>query len=72
MSVVKKPDIRELAEAFMIEEEEELYSWTIPVLYKLLFREQQKDSELKYKYLEEKPNSNKYQIRSFSADANTA
>ena len=38
-SVVEQPDVRDLAEAFMIEEEEELPSWTIPVSFKLLYKE---------------------------------
>ena len=71
LSVVKEPDVRDLTEAFMIEEEEELPSWTIPVSYKLLFKEQQKDSKLKHLYLDEKSKGENYQIRSFSADANT-
>ena len=68
-SVLEEPSIRDLAEAFMIEEEEELPSWTIPVSYKLLFREQQKDLKLKHLYLEGKSKGEQYQIRSFSADA---
>ena len=47
LSVVEAPDVRDLAEAFMIEEEDEFPSWTIPVSYKLLYKEQQKDAKLK-------------------------
>ena len=36
-SVLEEPDMRDLAEAFMIEDEEEFPPWTIPVSYKLLF-----------------------------------
>ena len=70
-SVVEQPDVRDLAEAFMIEEEEELPSWTIPVSFKLLYKEQQKDAQLKKAYLDGKSKGEKYNIRSFSADVNT-
>ena len=66
-SVLEVPDTRELAEAFVIEDEC-LPEWTIPISYKLLFKNQQKDKDLKRRYLK---NSNDYKIRSYSADANT-
>ena len=49
-SVLEVPDTRELTEAFLIKDED-LPEWTIPISYKLLFQHQQKDKELKRRYL---------------------
>ena len=45
-----------------------LPDWVIPVLYKVLYKYQQKDKDLKKQYLQ---NSKDYTIRSFSTDAST-
>ena len=45
-SVLEVPDTRELAEAFVIEDEC-LPEWTIPISYKLLYKNQQKDKDRK-------------------------
>ena len=44
-SVLEVPNTKELAEAFVIEDEC-LPEWTIPISYKLLFKHQQKDKDL--------------------------
>ena len=69
-SVLDIPDVRQLAESFLGEGNfDDLPKWTIPVSYRLLYREQRKDKLLQQKYTLNK-NKN-YRIKSFSADSNT-
>ena len=65
---MEKPTYRQLAESFLVEDDD-LPEWTIPVSYKLLFKEQRKDKKLRQKYTDNK--NNQFKIKSFSQDSNT-
>ena len=65
-TVLETPSTRKLAEAFPIEEED-VPQWSLPISFKLLYKEQLKDKDLKNKV---KSNSD-YSIDTFSKDSQT-
>ena len=66
-TVLETPSSQNLAEAFPIEEED-VPTWTLPIAYKLLYKEQVKDKELLNKV---KLTSKDYSINTFSKDSQT-
>ena len=66
-TVLETPSSQNLAEAFPIEEED-VPTWTLPIAYKLLYKEQVKDKELLKKV---KLTSKDYSINTFLKDSQT-
>ena len=66
-TVLETPSSRKLAEAFPIEEDD-VPTWTLPISYKLLYKEQINDKEIKKRF---KIKPEDYSIDTFSKDSQT-